>query len=183
MKTNVFKSGKVVPELPGTMDVIDPAENMPGVVPTPLKLQKILVPIDFSDCSLHALSFALGFAEHFRAHLVLFHVVEATMHSGNLTGMSASFDEANQNLVATARERLEDLVRRYRTGMEVETLVRIGHAHSEITDTANALGSDLIIIATHGYSGFKPALLGSTTEKIIRHASCPVLTVHAPPNS
>jgi nucleotide-binding universal stress UspA family protein len=61
--------------------------------------------------------------------------------------------------------------------VSVEILVRMGRAHSEIPDTAKAMGVDLIIISTHGYAGLKHALLGSTAEKVLRCASCPVLTV------
>jgi universal stress protein A len=148
--------------------------------PSPLELKKILVPIDFSECSLYALNLALGFAERFQARVVLLHVVEPTMYPENHTGLSVAFDEANQSLVTTAREQLESLARKYFTSSPVEALVRIGHAHSEITDTANALGSDLIIISTHGYTGLKHVLLGSTAEKVIRYAHCPVLTVRRP---
>ena len=146
----------------------------------PLEMKKILVPIDFSDCSLHAMGLALSFAEHFHGRVVLLHVVEPTMYPENHTGLSAAFDEANQSLVNSAREQLEALARKHVTSAPVETLVRIGHAHSEITDTANALGSNIIIIATHGYTGLKHVLLGSTAEKVVRNAHCPVLTVRGP---
>jgi nucleotide-binding universal stress UspA family protein len=56
----------------------------------------------------------------------------------------------------------------------------MGHAYSEIPDTAKAMGADLIVIATHGYTGLKHVLLGSTAERVVRHAPCPVLTVRQP---
>jgi nucleotide-binding universal stress UspA family protein len=52
-------------------------------------------------------------------------------------------------------------------------------AHGEITDAAKSLRADLIVIATHGYTGLKHVLLGSTTERVVRHAHCPVLVVRA----
>ena len=161
-------------------DMNEASEEAPRITPPPLELQRILVPIDFSECSLYALGLALSFAEHFRAHVVLLHVVEPTMYPENHNGLSAAFDEANQSLVTAAREQLERLARKHFTSMPVETLVRIGHAHSEITDTANALGSNMIIISTNGYTGLKHVLLGSTAEKVIRNAHCPVLTVRRP---
>jgi nucleotide-binding universal stress UspA family protein len=59
----------------------------------------------------------------------------------------------------------------------IETLVRMGRAQSEIPDTAKAIGADLIVLGTHGYSGPKHALLGGTAERVVRQAACPVLTV------
>src|SRR5690606_14507803 len=61
----------------------------------------------------------------------------------------------------------------------VETVVRAGLAFFEITEAAKALGADLIVVGTHGYTGLKRALLGSTAEKIVRHAPCPVLVARA----
>jgi universal stress protein A len=180
MKTKTSKNGGAGTPTHAFDDSEPVPQNGTQLVPAPLQLKKVLVPIDFTDCSLHSLGFALSLAEQFQAQIVLLNVVEATMHPGGHAGLSAAFDEANQNLVAAARERLENLVRRYATAKPIEVLVRIGHAHSEITDTANALGSDLIIIATHGYTGLKHALLGSTAENVIRYASCPVLTLRAP---
>ncbi len=180
MRTKTSKNGGAGTQVNAFDDLEQIPQNGTQLVPAPLELKKVLVPIDFTDCSLHSLGFAISLAERFQARLVILHVVEATMHPANHAGLSAAFDEANQNLVAAARERLEDLVRRYATSKPIEILVRIGHAHSEITDTANALGSDLIIISTHGYTGLKHALLGSTAEKVIRHASCPVITLRAP---
>lgn len=171
------RSGDETTEQVSCGDLDAEAVERPGITPPPLELKKILVPIDFSECSLHAMGLALSFAEHFHGRVVLLHVVEPTMCHGNHTGLSAAFDEANQSLVASAREQLENLARGYFTSGTVETLVRIGHAHSEITDTANALGSNIIIISTHGYTGLKHVLLGSTAEKVIRNAHCPVLTV------
>ena len=161
-------------------DLNEAKEETHPVPPPPLELQQVLVPIDFSECSLHTLNLALSFAERFKARVVLLHVVEPTMYPENHTGLSAAFDQANQSLVTAAREQLESLARKHFTSTPMEVLVRIGHAHSEITDTANALGSDLIIISTHGYTGLKHVLLGSTAEKVLRHAHCPVLTVRSP---
>jgi universal stress protein A len=174
------RTGRGVTDQATREDLNEESEEAQRIQLAPLQFKKILVPIDFSECSLNALGIALGFAEHFHSQVVLLHVVEPTMYPENHAGLSAAFDEANQSLVTAAREQLESLARKYLTTMPVETLVRIGHAHSEITDTANALGSDLIIISTHGYTGLKHVLLGSNAEKVIRNAHCPVLTMRRP---
>ena len=149
----------------------------------PLKIERILVPIDFSDCSNKALEYALAFAEQFEASLILLHVVEPAVYPESYMLVQPATDEMNQDLVKAGRERLAALGRK-RVGSRVrtETLVRLGRAHSEIPDTAKALNADLIIIGTHGYTGIKHVLLGSTAERVVRYASCPVLTVRLPTN-
>ncbi len=146
-----------------------------------LKLQRILVPLDFSQFSLHALSQALAVAEQFGARIILLHVVEPAVYPENHMAGAVPLDQGNQVLLEAARERLEE-IRRQHIGSKIptEALVRIGHPYSEIPDTAKAMGADLIVIATHGYTGLKHVLLGSVAERVVRHASCPVLTVRNP---
>ncbi|HYG34803.1 MAG TPA: universal stress protein [Clostridia bacterium] len=143
-----------------------------------LQLKRILVPTDFSECSLQALDYALGLANEFGAKITLLHIVEPAFVPDSYLGSLPTMDEVNQNVLEGGRERLEALNRK-RIGHRVpaETLVRMGRAHSEIPDTAKALGIDLIVMGTHGASGLQHILLGSTAERVIRHAPCPVMTV------
>jgi nucleotide-binding universal stress UspA family protein len=144
----------------------------------PLNLRRILVPLDFSDCSLHALDYALALAELFAAKLILLHVVEPAVYAENYLFAAPAMNETDQKLVEGGRERLAELSRkRIDHRADAETLVRMGHAHSEIPDTAKAVGADMIVLGTHGYTGLKHVLLGSTAERVVRHAPCPVLTV------
>ncbi len=147
-----------------------------------LKVNRILVPVDFSRCSLLALQYAVGFAEQFHARLIVLHVVEpAAPYPENYMGVSTGLEQPVDLSFESARERLEELTRKtVGSAAAWESLVRMGHAYSEISDTAKAMGADLIIIATHGYTGLKHVLLGSTAERVVRHASCPVLTVRQP---
>jgi|SRR6516225_4055036 nucleotide-binding universal stress UspA family protein len=141
-------------------------------------LKRILVPIDFSNCSLGAFNYAVGLAAKCDAGLVLLHVVEPTVYAQDDLGTTAALEKATGNLMNSGRERLAALQRRATSqGLAVEMLVRMGRAQSEISDTAEATGSDLIVMGTHGYSGLKHLLLGSTAERVVRHAACPVLTV------
>ncbi len=142
-------------------------------------MRHILVPVDFSDCSLHALEYALRFAQQFGSRVTLLHVVEPALHPDSYL-IAPAFDGTNQNLLQAARERLEDICeKRVGTRLHADTLVRMGRAYSEIPDTAKALGADLVVLGTHGYSGMKHVLLGSTAERVVRNAPCPVLTVRA----
>jgi len=147
------------------------------LVPSLLHINSILVPIDFSASSKKALAYAVPFAEQFGAKLTVLHVVEpaATPDFAKSSPLGRENDEA----IARCKERLEHLVQERAIDPKLveKTLVRVGRSFHEITGAARRLRVDLIIIATHGYTGLKRALLGSTTERVVRHAPCPVLVV------
>jgi len=152
-------------------------------LPKPPK--RILVPTDFSKGSRQALDYALSFAKQFRSHLVLIHVVEA-FPIDYLLGLKSS-EEANQWLMEQARERLRDVAKRL-TGTRlgrghVQTVVTFGRPFQQIAKTAQARAVDLIILTTHGYTGLKHIQLGSTAERVVRYAPCPVLVVRAKASS
>lgn len=139
-------------------------------------MKRILVPLDFSKTSIEALRQAETFGEKFGANLVLLHVVEkAPFMSGLETVPLAMSDKevaekASVELTLLARRELKE-----QTTWDVK--VRIGKAYHEITEAAKELGADLLVLSTHGYTGLKHTLLGSTTERVVRHAPCPVLVV------
>lgn len=143
----------------------------------PFRVKSILVPIDFSAPSRKALGYAVSIARQFKAKLTLLHVVEPVA----TPDFAAAFPLALQDnsLSATAKQELEGLVRASRMphGMVEKILVRFGRSFHEIASAARARKVNLIIISTHGYTGLKHALLGSTTERVVRHAPCPVLVV------
>lgn len=148
---------------------------------TPFRLNKILVPVDFSDFSAKAVDYALAFADQFNSQLILLHVVEPAVYPESSMLVATALDELNCDLVQVAQQKLSEL-RRNKVGERVpsELLVRMGRAFSEIAAAATDLDVDLIILATHGYTGLKHVLLGSTAERVVRHAPCPVLTVRDP---
>jgi len=143
----------------------------------PLGIQSILVPLDFSPSSLKALDYAVAFARRFQARLTLMHVVEPVA----TPDFAAAFPLGigNDRLMRAAKEKLAGLVKKARIpARSIEKiLVRLGRSFHEIADAARTRKVDLIIISTHGYTGLKHALLGSTTERVVRHAPCPVLVV------
>jgi nucleotide-binding universal stress UspA family protein len=144
----------------------------------PFRLKRLLVPVDFSTNSLRALEYALGMAEPLDASIIILHVVEPAVHGANYLTVSTAVEETNNNLLMAGRERLEAVSSaRSGHGVPIETLVRIGRAHSEIADTAKAMGADWIVLATHGQTDAKHNTLGSTAERVIRTATCPVLAV------
>ena len=140
------------------------------------KLKQILVPIDFSDASLKALRYAVPFAEQFGATLSLVHIIEPMAFASDVpyappvVSDEEAEEAARKKLFSLASHEIQKLV-------QVKVHVRSGTAFVEILDAARSLEADLVIIATHGYTGLKHFLLGSTAERIVRHAHCPVLTV------
>ena len=144
-----------------------------------MKLAKILVPVDFSEQSLKALQYAVCFAEQFGAEITLQHVVQPVVYPSEL---GYALDEipllSEQALVKSAGQRIAKLAMdAIKPPLKCQTLVSIGNPFHEITSAAQERNVDLIIIATHGYTGIKHVLMGSTAEKVVRHAPCPVLTV------
>jgi nucleotide-binding universal stress UspA family protein len=149
------------------------ASERSGLVP-----KRILVPTDFSECSLRAVEYAADLARALGARLILLHVAEPAMYGQNPLDVSPASEDVNQNLINKCRERLAAVIdARIAHCAPDQFLVRLGHAHSEITDTAVALGADLIVLGTHGNIPSKPEFLGSSAERVVRHAGCPVLTV------
>lgn len=147
------------------------------LVPARLRLKKILVPVDFSEFSAKAITYALRFAEQFHATLVLVHAVEPVRYPESIL-IPPAMEVTNQARQTHARDRLNGFAAQYvPREIACETVVRLGQPFSEITATARELDVDLIVIATHGHTGLKHLLLGSTAERVVRLAPCPVLTV------
>ncbi len=143
----------------------------------PFQLQKLVVPVDFSRLAQAALPWATFLAAQFGAELVLLNVVEK-FPIDYLLGQEQTADTLARLRTQAAAE-LEplaaDLVKA--TGLKVSVVVRDGTPYTEICQAAETLGADLIVLTTHGYTGLQQVWLGSTAERVVRHASCPVLTV------
>ena len=153
--------------------------NAPGRVRQipQLKLRKILVPLDFSNLSKAALPWATFLAAQFRAEIVLLNVVEkfaidyllgAKLMNHTIVPLMKQ-SEADLDGIATGLSQP--------TGVNVSAVVREGRPYKEICAAAKALTADLIVLTTHGYTGLKHVWLGSTSERVVRHALCPVLVV------
>ncbi len=143
-----------------------------------IDLRRILVPIDFSDHSKKALQYAIPFAEQFKASIDLLYVVEPAIYPADFSFGQVGFPAVEDELRQRGAEELEGLIKR-EIGARVKARsgVRTGKAAYEIEQYAREESVDLIIIATHGHSGMEHVLFGSTAEKVVRHAPCPVLVV------
>lgn len=143
-----------------------------------VNLQRILVPIDFSRESAKAVRYAVSLARQFDASITLVHVVEPSYGPVDIGGATVARPASEKERVARAKSKLGVLGHRILGPCRiVETVIRSGLAFFEITEAAKALSADLIIIGTHGYSALTRAVVGSTAEKVVRHAPCPVLVV------
>ena len=147
------------------------------LAPIRFKLRKILVPVDFSTPSQKAIRYARPFAEQFGASLMLLHVIEPIVYPVEFGYLPVEPQEAEEQRLAEFQRRLKQLGAELGATVPVQTQVRIGRAWKEVVDAAKAQSTDLIVVATHGYTGLQHALLGSVAEKIVRHAPCPVLVV------
>jgi universal stress protein A len=78
------------------------------------------------------------------------------------------------------KEKLETLRQTIKEGIPATVVVTMGTAWNRIVGAAKSWNADLIVIGTHGRTGLKHALMGSTAERVVRHAACPVLVVHSP---
>jgi len=146
----------------------------------PLKLKRILVPVDFSDTAKDALPWAAFLAAPFGAEIILFHVVEKLPIGAFWGRVRVNETTAVRRKHATADlELLAESVRKA-SGLSLSVLVHEGKPFQEICTAANTLGADLIVLTTHGYTGLKHVWLGSTSERVVRHADCPVLAVRKP---
>lgn len=177
MKTKIAKTKRVT-SLRVARPTSPRAKRMKIIelVPALLKIKTILVPIDFSETSRKALVYAVKMAEQFGSKVVLLNVVEPITAS-DFGYPPVLFDIDNAKIAA--RKRLETLCRDGRVPAKLlgRVLVRCGRPFTEITDAARSLKADLIILTTHGYTGLKRVFMGSTAERVVRHAPCPVLTV------
>ena len=134
--------------------------------------------VDFSPESRKALHYAGSLAAHFGASLTLIHVLEPAFCPPQLGDGPTPCTMSEKERIAWSTTKLGIWGRRMLGPCRVvETVVRSGLAFFEITEAATALGADLIVVGTHGYTGLKRALLGSTAEKVVRHAPCPVLVI------
>lgn len=145
-----------------------------------LSLSRILVPIDFSGKSRQALEVAVPLAESYQGRVFLLHVVRPPPVSGwqIIPGGKHYLTMGMNNIAEASRKKLEALAaKKVSLAIWGRALVRQGHPYQEIISAARQLKADLIVISTHGYSGLKKVLIGSVTERVVRHAPCPVLTV------
>jgi nucleotide-binding universal stress UspA family protein len=145
------------------------------------QIRRILVPTDFSETSDAALTYARTLAESLGASLHLVHVFDDPYGNALVAEMSPSvYDSMRATEMTQARRRLlRRLPPADRKQFHGSTAIVTGTPAQAIVDFATDRGIDLIVMGTHGRSGFAHLILGSVAEQVVRTATCPVLTVRA----
>jgi len=146
-----------------------------------LPVTHILCPIDFSESSYQALETAEELAVHFNAKLTVLHVVQDIPVLPALpTNPSIDVPEYQEKLEEAGRIALDMTIQeKVSSVVQAESMIKSGRPADVIIDAADELKPDFLVISTHGESGVAHLMFGLVAEKVIRHASCPVLTVQA----
>ncbi len=144
-----------------------------------LEIKLILCPIDFSEFSVRAYQHALSLAEHYRAKLVAQHVVELWRYPyADYAASLGDYERFSQALREGGKQQLEEFVKNHtHDEIQPELVVHQGIAPDSILSFAQAEKTDVIVMGTHGRRGFDRLMLGSVTDRVMRRAPCPVLTV------
>ncbi len=141
-----------------------------------MQISRILFPTDFSHDAEHAFQYALTFAREFGAELYLLHVIYFPPQTPEY-----DIGQVIDSLVKNAETSLKKLAERVNEPKPVIRLdVQVGVEHAEITKFAEREKIDLIVMGTRGRTGLAHVFLGSVAERVVRHSSCPVLTVKLP---
>jgi universal stress protein A len=143
-------------------------------------IARILVPVDFSPCSLQALDYAADLARPLRSEVLVLFVVEPVYaaSSPTLFGSSVNLAMLIQEQTRLGREQLARATARVEAeGVKARPLLQQGSARQVIIDAARTVRADLIVMGTRGRSGLAHLLLGSVAEWVVRQAPCPVVTL------
>jgi nucleotide-binding universal stress UspA family protein len=143
-----------------------------------MQLHKILAPIDFSDHASHALRWGASLAERYDAQIVLLHVIPNRVKELSMLG--SAWEQVIMVLEAKVETQLlEVALKELKDGLRVDVRVAVGKPAEEIVRAARQDAVDLIVMGTHGHTGLRYMLLGSTAETVFRMAPCPVFMVRS----
>ncbi len=141
-----------------------------------INLKKILCPIDHSDGSKEALKYAVSFAMKNEAKLYLLHVIDIRSFDESIDTMATQIPN-DETIKQLKTKLLECIPEEIRSDMQIEALVVQGVPFAEIISIAKGNNVDMIVMGTHGRTGIAHMMIGSVSEKVVRKAHCPVLTV------
>jgi nucleotide-binding universal stress UspA family protein len=147
-----------------------------------IAFRKILVPTDFSECSMKGLAYAKTFAKHFKSKITVLNSVHFQYYFASDECTRYDLPRLMHQADLVARGQLRDLFKNTDWGeVDVETSLQTGHPGQQICEHARDSDVDLIVISTHGSTGLTHLLLGSVAEYVVRHAHCPVLVIPTRP--
>jgi nucleotide-binding universal stress UspA family protein len=139
-------------------------------------MKKIIVPIDFSEHSEYALETAANLASEYGSELIVIHMLE--LSNAIISAASDSLNDEAVFYLKLAEQKFDAFLDKpYLEGVKVTPIVKHFKVFSEVNSVATELNADLIVMGSHGSSGVKEVLVGSNTEKVVRHADIPVLVI------
>jgi nucleotide-binding universal stress UspA family protein len=147
--------------------------------PIMIEIQRILCPIDFSDCSRRALDHAIAIARWYKSAVTVLHVVAST-EAAAVGPRPVVFEPillspVERNKLLADTKAFAETERAF--GVAIDAVVCDGSIASAILEQAVSMKADLLVIGTHGRSGFERFFLGSVAERVLRKAHCPVISV------
>ena len=146
-----------------------------------MKIDRILFPTDFSEGARSAMDYAVSLARDYKAKLYILHVIqELAITPGWYEGVFP-IENLYQSIEEGSGNEMDKLISGMGDLRGVEKVITRGYAATEILRVADECKTDVIVIGTHGRSGVDHILFGSTAEKVVRKAPCPVLTVRVSP--
>ena len=144
-------------------------------------IDTILFATDFSEVSDYAFAYASSFASTFNARMVIVHVVTHQVDLRNFYVPEMSFDEIDKEVEAGANKMMADFCKKWIEQLpDATSFVMTGIPHEEILQKAAEEKASLIVMGTHGRQGVDHFIFGSTAERVVKMALCPVLTVRPP---
>lgn len=142
------------------------------------KFENILMPVDFSEPSINALGYAISLAACFGAKLHLVHVVNTKIEAVGFYVPHMSFEKLDDAMRASAREMLDKFAKKHLGSfVNCEKNILEGEPNTEILKYAGERNIDAIVIGTYGTGYIDKLFFGSTTERLLKKASCPVMVV------
>ncbi len=147
-------------------------------------MKTILVPFDFSEEAENAFEFAKGLATNLQGHLKLLHVIEipTTQNFSTMGEVGVSGGEMNNvfmiELVEKRKKQMEEIKKSQKDATyKFSSKITFGNPYAGISKEVSDISADLIVMGSKGSSGIEELLIGSNTEKVVRHSSCPVITI------
>lgn len=142
---------------------------------------KILIAIDFSENSEHAFEYAMTLAKQFQAELTILHVINEPVDLRGFYVPHISFEQLEKEIEEGAQKMMEQFCQaRMGDFTNYQTAIVTGIPNEEIIRKAADTGASLIVLGTHGRTGLDHIIFGSTAERVVRSAACPVLTIRMP---
>lgn len=144
-----------------------------------IKLKRVLLSTDFSESAAKALPYAVSLAQEYAAELHIVHVVEDSLYYAQFVYDGAPFDPTVliEGLVEDRKKKLSEVLKNVPSGVKAQTHLRRGVVATEIIAAAKDIDADVLVIATHGRTGFRHLIFGSVAERVVRECPCPVLSV------